>query len=85
MSTTREDLTNTEWVRLKSHLPKSDRRGGRWASHCKIVNGILYRQRIGMPWRDLPARFGSRRSMYERHRRWSSDGRRQTAGSTGRW
>lgn len=70
----RGDLTNEEWARLKPHLPKSGGPGGRWASHRRIVNGILYRQRTGVPWRDLPARFGSWKTVYERHRRWSADG-----------
>ncbi|MEV8022398.1 IS5 family transposase [Streptomyces sp. NPDC086554] len=70
----RGDLTNAEWARLKPHLPKSARRGGRWASHRRIINGILYRQRTGLPWRDLPARFGPWKTVYERHRRWSADG-----------
>jgi transposase len=35
---------------------------------------ILYRNRTGAPWRDLPARFGKWKTVYERHRRWSADG-----------
>ena len=27
-----------------------------------------------MPWRDLPDRYGSWQTVYERHRRWSADG-----------
>lgn len=70
----RGDLSNAEWVRLKPHLPKSGRRGGHWVSHRRIINGILYRQRTGVPWRDLPTRFGPWKTVYERHRRWSADG-----------
>ncbi|MFJ4525556.1 IS5 family transposase [Streptomyces sp. NPDC088810] len=70
----RGDLTNEEWARLKPHLPMSGQRGGRWASHRRIINGILYRNRTGVPWRDLPARFGKWKTAYERHRRWSADG-----------
>ncbi|MFB7356148.1 transposase [Streptomyces gardneri] len=33
-----------------------------------------FRQRTGVPWRDLPARFGKWKTVYERHRRWSADG-----------
>lgn len=47
-----------EWARLRSHLPKSGQRGGRWGSHRRIINGLLSRNRTGVPWRDLPARFG---------------------------
>jgi transposase len=53
---------------------KSGKQGGRWAEHRRIVNGILFRQRTGVPWRDLPTRFGKWKTVYERHRRWSADG-----------
>jgi transposase len=39
-----------------------------------IINGILNRNGTGVPWRDLPARFGRWKTVYERHRRWSADG-----------
>ncbi|MEV8007841.1 IS5 family transposase [Streptomyces sp. WA6-1-16] len=70
----RGDLTNAEWGRLKPHLPASGRRGGRWNDHRRVINGILFRVRTGIPWRDLPERFGSWKTVYERHRRWSADG-----------
>ncbi|MFJ3505632.1 IS5 family transposase [Streptomyces sp. NPDC090135] len=70
----RGDLTNDEWVQLAPHLPKSGRRGGRWIDHRTVINGILFRVRTGVPWRDLPERFGSWKTVYERHRRWSSGG-----------
>ena len=72
----RGDPTNTEWARLKPHLPEYGQRGGRWANHRRIINGIPFRQRTGVPWQDLPARFGSWKTVHERHRRWSADGTR---------
>ncbi|MEU4501813.1 IS5 family transposase [Streptomyces sp. NPDC024089] len=65
----RGDLTNEEWARLRPHLPRSGQRGGRWVGHRRVINGILFRIRTGVPWRDLPARFGSWKTVYERHRR----------------
>jgi transposase len=38
-----------------------------------VINGILYRLRTGVLWRDLPPRFGPWKTVYERHRRWSAD------------
>ncbi|THA99006.1 IS5 family transposase [Streptomyces sp. LRa12] len=70
----RGDLTNEEWRRLEPHLPAGGRRGGRWAGHRRVINGILFRERTGIPWRDLPERFGRWKTVYERHRRWSADG-----------
>ncbi|MER7521360.1 transposase [Streptomyces sp. NPDC126499] len=70
----RGDLTNAEWVRLEPHLPATGRRGGRWNDHRRVINGILFWVRTGIPWRNLSERFGSWKSVYERHRRWSADG-----------
>ncbi|MGW4781452.1 IS5 family transposase [Streptomyces filamentosus] len=70
----RGDLTNAEWGRLEPHLPASGQRGGRWSDHRRVINGILFRVRTGVPWRDLPERYGSWKTVYERHRRWSVDG-----------
>ncbi|MGW1501188.1 IS5 family transposase [Streptomyces mirabilis] len=70
----RGELTGDEWARLVPHLPKSGRRGGRWCDHRTVINGILFRIRTGVPWRDLPERFGNWKTIYERHRRWSADG-----------
>ena len=38
----------------------------------KIVEGILYRMRVGCPWRDLPSIFGFWNSVYQQFNRWSS-------------
>lgn len=73
MSIDRGDLTNAEWARLKPHLPKSGKRGSRWWNHRRIINGTLYGNRTGALWRDLPARFGKWKTVYERHRCWSAD------------
>ncbi|MFJ8511003.1 transposase [Streptomyces avermitilis] len=38
------------------------------------VNGVVYRVRTGVQWRDLLERFGPWETVYKRHRRWSADG-----------
>ncbi|TGN75828.1 IS5 family transposase [Streptomyces bauhiniae] len=70
----RGDLTNCEWSLLEPHLSPSGGRGGRRNDHRTVANGILFRVRTGVPWRDLPERHGSWKTVYERHRRWSADG-----------
>ncbi len=37
-----------------------------------IVEGVLYRMRVGCPWRDLPSLFGLWNSIYQQFNRWSS-------------
>ncbi|MFK8906845.1 IS5 family transposase [Streptomyces sp. YS-3] len=70
----RGDLTNAGWDRLESFLPAGGTRGGRWSDHRRVINGVLYRVRTGVQWRDLPERFGPWETVYKRHRRWSADG-----------
>jgi transposase len=55
-------------------LPADPARGGRWADHRAVINGILFRTRAGCPWRDLPEGFGNWKTIYNRHRNWSLDG-----------
>ncbi|GAA2516801.1 hypothetical protein GCM10010393_57140 [Streptomyces gobitricini] len=62
-----------------------------------MLNGILFRARTGIPWRGLPERFGSWKTVHEGHRRWSAEGTWDRmpravqadatlrAGSTGAW
>src|SRR5919201_6524003 len=70
----RGDLSDKEWERLVPFLPVSNNRCGRWRDHRQVINGILFRTRTSVPWRDLPERFGPWKTVYERHRLWSGDG-----------
>lgn len=70
----RGDLTDTELERLGPFLPVSNGRCGRWRDHRQVIDGILYRIRTGVHWRDLPERCGPWKTAYERHRLWSADG-----------
>ncbi|WP_425463561.1 IS5 family transposase [Micromonospora olivasterospora] len=70
----RHELTDDEWALLAPLLPADPPRGGRWRDHRTTVSGILYRERTGIPWRDLPERFGPWKTVYQRKRRWAMDG-----------
>lgn len=75
VSADRHDLTDARWALLEPLLPdRTPRRGGRWAEHRRVVNGVVWRVRTGSPWRDLPAAYGPWQTVYDRHRRWSADG-----------
>lgn len=39
-----------------------------------MLNAILYRLNTGIPWRDLPERFGPWQSVYSRFREWTKAG-----------
>ena len=72
----RTDVVSDElWAVLETVLPADAGRPGRpWNNHRKTMEGIAWRFRTGSPWRDLPPEFGAYQSVWERHRRWSTDG-----------
>jgi transposase len=68
-------LTDAQWSRIEPLLPSSlGQRGRPFRDHRQVVEGIIYRFRAGIPWRDLPASFGPWQTVWKRHRRFSSDG-----------
>ncbi|WP_420538744.1 IS5 family transposase [Nonomuraea africana] len=70
----RHDLTDAEWERLEPLLPANPRQGGRWADHRTLINGVFFRVRTNITWRDPPLCYGNWKTVYNRHRRWSMDG-----------
>jgi putative transposase len=63
------------WLVIEPVLPSgAGRRGRPWNDHRLTLEAIAWRFRTGSPWRDLPADFGAWQSIWERHRRWSTDG-----------
>src|SRR5882757_11095678 len=68
----RFDLSDEEWALLESLMPKS-RKSAR-VDDRKIMNAIFYVLRTGMPWRDLPERYGPYTTAYNRFNRWSRRG-----------
>jgi len=68
-------LTDGHWERIKDLLPGQAGQPGATARDNRLfVDAVLYRYRAGIPWRDLPARFGDFRVVHTRHSRWSKSG-----------
>jgi transposase len=65
-------LTDAQWELIAPHLPCSDGRPGR--PFREVVDGIIYRYRTGIAWRDLPEVFGPWQTVWKRHRRYAQDG-----------
>ncbi|THA22782.1 transposase, partial [Streptomyces sp. A1547] len=49
-------------------------RGRPRAEDRRVVNGMVYKIRTGVSWRDLPERYGPWKSVYTRFRRYAIDG-----------
>jgi transposase len=69
----RHELTDAQWALIAPLMPARSR-GRVWADHRRTVSGVLYWAATGVPWRDLPGRFGPWQTVYERFRRWRDDG-----------
>jgi transposase len=68
-------LSDQVWERIEPLLPSSDGRRGRpFRDHRQVVEGIVYRYRTGIPWRDLPVVFGPWQTVWKRHHRFCTDG-----------
>lgn len=71
----RGDLTDAQWAALAPLLPKGEKPGrpATWARR-QLIDGIRFRVRTGIPWRDLPAEYGPWGRAYDLFRRWQRDG-----------
>ena len=68
-------ISDDLWAAIEPVLPANRcRRGRPWNDHRRTLEGIAWRFRTGSPWRDLPEAFGPWQSVWERHKRWSTDG-----------
>jgi transposase len=65
--TRRYALRDDQWQRIKDLLPGREGYVGVTARDNRLfVEAVLYRYRAGIPWRDLPARFGDFRVIHTR-------------------
>ena len=52
-------LRDDQWARIKDFLPgRVGHVGGTAADNRLFVDAVVYRYRTGVPWRDLPERYG---------------------------
>ncbi|WP_425297682.1 IS5 family transposase [Nocardia asiatica] len=71
----RADLTDAQWARLEPLLPRGKKAGRppKWTKR-QLIDGIRWRTRAGVPWRDVPAEYGSWQAVYGLFRRWQRAG-----------
>lgn len=71
-----ETFSDADWARIEPLLPSNaGRKGHPFGESRRVVEGIVYRYRTGMAWRDLPAEaFGPWQTVWKRHRRYAADG-----------
>ena len=68
-------LRDDQWEKIKDLLPGRDGYVGCTAKNNRLfVEAVLYRYRAGIPWRDLPERFGDWKNTHRRWTRWAEGG-----------
>src|ERR1700683_2268690 len=68
-------LRDDQWDRIKDILPGRAGHVGVTAKDNRLfVEAVLYRYRAGIPWRDLPERFGDPIKIHTRFSRWAKSG-----------
>jgi transposase len=73
--TGRADLTDAQWAVLEPLLPRGKKPGRpRKYPLRQLIDGIRWRVRTGVPWRDVPEQYGPWQSVYGLFRRWQRDG-----------
>ena len=71
----RPALTDAQWETLRPFLPPQKPRTGRPAKdHRSVLEGIVWVLRTGSPWRALPERYGSWKTVSSRFYRWQKAG-----------
>jgi transposase len=71
----RHQLTDAQWERLRPLLPPQKPKTGRPAhDHRRIIEAILWLDRTGAPWRDLPPEVGRWQTVSSRFYRWRQQG-----------
>lgn len=66
----RHEISDADWDRVQDLFPSR----GPKADNRLFVNAVLYVAKTGIPWRDLPERFGHWNSVWRRFRRWAVAG-----------
>ena len=71
----RYSLRDEQWERIAHLLPGREGHVGVTAKDNRLfVEAVLYRYRAGIPWRDLPERFGDPIKIHTRFSRWAKSG-----------
>ena len=70
----RHALSEEQWRRLQKVLPEQKTGPASTLGDRLFIEAVLFRAKTGMPWRDLPERFGPWKSVYNRFTNWAKKG-----------
>jgi len=68
----RHALTDEQWARLEPLLPRRLQGRKSTLGDRLFIDAVLFRAKTGLPWRDLPERFGPWKTVYNRFANWAA-------------
>ena len=68
------ELSDEQWEYIKPLLPKPAKEGKPRSDDRRTINAILFVLKTGIPWNDLPKRYGDDSTANRRLRRWEKQG-----------
>jgi len=72
----RHAISDADWARIQHLLPgQPGQHGGVATDNRRFIDAVLYVARTGIPWEDLPTRFGKHNTLWRRFDRWAKKGR----------
>ncbi len=75
MKRRRHELTDAQWEKIKDLLPGKASDPGRTAADNRLfVDAVVFVLKTGIPWADLPGRYGKHDTVYKRFDRWCARG-----------
>jgi len=67
-------MSEEQWRRVEAVIPKQKSGPEATRGDRLFIDAVLFRAKTGMPWRDLPERFGAWKSVYNRFNNWAKKG-----------
>ncbi len=75
MTRRRHELTDAQWGKIEHLLPGKKSDPGRTAADNRLfVDAVVFVLKTGIPWADLPGRYGKPDTVYKRFDRWCAAG-----------
>jgi transposase len=68
----RHALSDAQWKHIEPLLPRRPQGRKSTRGDRLFLDAVLFRAKTGMPWRDLPERFGPWKSVYNRFANWAA-------------
>ena len=72
----RHEITDAEWEMIRDLLPPENtgKPGRPSGDNRTALNGMLWIDRTGAPWEDLPSRYGAKSTVFDRFKKWTKLG-----------